>query len=83
MRRRLKLHESGDLYHILYGRANSKPSLLLKGCWLHDAGFRAGDYVDVEVEEGRLVITPRRIDTFDGNGMRHSVEWLAALLAED
>lgn len=34
------------------------PFLRLRGRWLEHAGFREGDQVQVEVEEGRLVITP-------------------------
>jgi hypothetical protein len=35
-----------------------RPYLRLKGKWLAQAGFESGTYVRVEVEQGRLVITP-------------------------
>ena len=33
------------------------PNLRLCGGWLAQAGFRSGDYVNVEVSDGRLMIT--------------------------
>ena len=34
------------------------PTILLKGQWLKELGFKIGDYVSVSCEDGRLVITP-------------------------
>lgn len=52
--RQLKVHE----------RKNSKwdesiPEILLKGKWLSQYGFAAGEYVDVVCEEGKITITPQ------------------------
>ena len=33
------------------------PKLVVKGRWLSLAGFQAGDHVDVEVQENRIVIS--------------------------
>ena len=33
------------------------PNLRLCGGWLAQAGFRTGDYVNVQVSDGRLLIT--------------------------
>ena len=33
------------------------PNLRLCGGWLAQAGFRSGDYVNVQVSDGRLLIT--------------------------
>ena len=57
-RRTLKLQESADAYLLRQGRVTSKPTLTLKGQWMHRAGFRAGQRVTVKVERGRLVIVP-------------------------
>ena len=35
------------------------PQVLLKGRWLENAGFAIDSSVNVEVEDGRLVITPK------------------------
>lgn len=35
----------------------SVPMIRLRGRWLMRAGFREGDALQVEVEEGRLVLT--------------------------
>ena len=42
------------------GHAMRAPQLLLRGAWLHEAGFRVGDPVKVHVSRGRLVIEPDR-----------------------
>lgn len=34
------------------------PTITLKGLWLAEAGFSIGDYVTINCEDGRLVITP-------------------------
>jgi hypothetical protein len=39
-------------------RKKSTPSLYIKGQWLTEFGFEAGKKVNVECEDGRLVITP-------------------------
>ncbi len=39
-------------------RKKSTPSLYIKGQWMTDFGFEAGQKVNVECEDGRLVITP-------------------------
>ena len=42
-------HRQNDNY-VLY------PIIALKGKWLYDAGFRAGQLIEVQCEEGRLTI---------------------------
>lgn len=44
------LSQSGYKYH-------ETPAIILKGAWLNDSGFRIGDYVSINCEDGRLVIT--------------------------
>jgi len=36
----------------------SVPMIRLRGRWLMLAGFREGDALRIEVEEGRLILTP-------------------------
>lgn len=36
------------------GSYTSVPTILLKGKWLEEAGFKIGEYVEVEVEGARL-----------------------------
>lgn len=39
------------------GNYTSVPTILLKGKWLEDAGFHMGEYVTVEVEDDKIVLT--------------------------
>lgn len=32
------------------------PTIIIKGLWLKECGFNAGEYVDVEVEDGKRII---------------------------
>lgn len=41
-----------------YAPPSVVPSLRVQGRWLERAGFRAGARVQVEVQPGRLVVTP-------------------------
>ena len=38
-------------------RRRSTPSLFIKGQWLTELGFEAGQKVNVECEEGKLTVT--------------------------
>jgi formylmethanofuran dehydrogenase subunit D len=40
--------------------SKSVPSLFIKGQWLTALGFEAGQKVNVECEEGKLIITPMK-----------------------
>ena len=42
------------------------PTIIMKGEWLKEAGFDIGSLIQVECEEGKLVITPREeVDYID------------------
>lgn len=34
------------------------PAIMLKGQWLKELGFEAGNYISVSCENGKLIITP-------------------------
>ena len=36
------------------------PTIIMKGEWLKEAGFNIGSLIQVECENGKLVITPRK-----------------------
>ena len=36
------------------------PTIIMKGEWLKEAGFDIGSLIQVECENGKLVITPRK-----------------------
>ena len=56
-RRSLKILEQGDGYAIRHsGLGYSVPLIRLRGKWLKEAGFTAGQKVSVLVEHGRLTI---------------------------
>lgn len=46
----------------IYGQSGYKyqetATIMLKGKWLEEFGFKIGDYISVTCEDGRLVITP-------------------------
>ena len=46
----------------IYGQSGYKyqetATIMLKGKWLEELGFKIGDYISVTCEDGRLVITP-------------------------
>ena len=46
----------------VYGQSGYKyqetPTIMLKGKWLEELGFKIGDYISIACEDGRLVITP-------------------------
>ena len=50
--RRLKVHEQSGY------RYKPTPTIILKGDWLKEAGFNAGDHIRVHCENGKLTIVP-------------------------
>ena len=56
--RTLKVYEQSGY------RYKPTPTLTLKGAWLEEWGFTANMPVNVQCEEGKLVITPREEDSF-------------------
>ena len=38
------------------------PTIILKGDWLKETGFNIGNLIQVECENGKLIITPREPD---------------------
>lgn len=53
MKRKLKVYEQS----MGGGNYTQVPTLLLKGKWLEDVGFKAGDYVEVDIENEVITIT--------------------------
>ncbi len=45
----------------VYGQSGYKyretPTIMLKGVWLKEAGFDIGDYISVNCEDGKIIIT--------------------------
>lgn len=57
-KRKLKVFEqSGYKY-------KPTPTLMLKGAWLEEWGFKPNLSVSVQCEEGRLIITPMETENF-------------------
>ena len=55
--RSLRIDETGDRYTVSHGgEGNSVPSIRLRGKWLRQAGFVAGQDVTIDISPGRLVI---------------------------
>lgn len=46
----------------VYSKSSSNykatPTIILKGQWLRELGFEIGDYISVNCENGKLIITP-------------------------
>ena len=58
--RSLRIHEQGDAYAIRQrGHECSVPMIRLRGKWLRQAGFVAGEEVIVVVHQGRLTLLVR------------------------
>lgn len=53
MKRKLKIYEQS----MGGGNYTQVPTLLLKGKWLEEVGFKAGEYVEVNVENEIITIT--------------------------
>jgi hypothetical protein len=68
-RRSLKILEQGDGYAIRHsGQGYSVPLIRLRGKWLKEAGFTAGQKVSVLVEHGRLTILTSDDETHERGG---------------
>ena len=67
--RSLKILEQGDGYAIRHsGPGHSVPLIRLRGKWLKEAGFTAGQQVSVRVEHGRLTIVASDDETHEKGG---------------
>ena len=49
--RSMKVHEQSGYNY------KATPTIILKGQWLKEMGFKIGDYINVSCEEGKLIIT--------------------------
>ena len=54
--RKMKVYESSGYNY------KSTPSIILKGDWLKETGFDIGGLIQVECENGKLIITPRETE---------------------
>ena len=59
-----KINRTLKVYEQSGYRYKPTPTLTLKGAWLEEWGFTANMPVNVQCEEGKLVITPREEDSF-------------------
>ena len=50
-KRSIKVYGQGGYQH------KDTPTIMLKGKWLEELGFQFGDYISVNCEDGKLVIT--------------------------
>jgi len=50
--RSMKVHEQSGYNY------KATPTIILKGQWLKEMGFKIGDYITVSCEDGKLIITP-------------------------
>ena len=53
MNRKLKVYEQS----MGGGNYTPVPTILLKGKWLEEAGFKSGEYVEVVVEGNKITLT--------------------------
>ena len=51
--RKMKVYEASGYNY------KRTPSIILKGDWLKETGFDGGGLIQVECENGKLIITPR------------------------
>lgn len=57
--RKMKVYESSGYNY------KSTPSIILKGDWLKEIGFDIGGLIQVECENGKLIITPRELEVVE------------------
>ena len=53
MARKLKVYAQS----MSGGNYTQVPTIILKGQWLKNAGFEAGDYVEVECDGDKIILT--------------------------
>lgn len=53
--RKMKVYEASGYNY------KRTPSIILKGDWLKETGFDIGGLIQVECENGKLIITPREV----------------------
>ncbi len=70
MIRKMKVQETNKTIGSWKGRETIwQPKVQLSGIWLHEAGFRAGDSIEVEVNNNSIII--RKVEAEGrGNGNR-------------
>ena len=71
--RKMKVYESSGYNY------KSTPSIILKGDWLKEIGFDIGGLIQVECENGQLIITPRELEVVE----YHTPCGQCMLVAED
>ena len=49
------------VYNVSGYNYKDTPTIILKGEWLKETGFEIGSLIQVECENGKLIITPRCI----------------------
>ena len=47
------------VYNVSGYNYKDTPTIILKGDWLKETGFEIGSLIQVECENGKLIITPR------------------------
>lgn len=70
--RKMKVYEASSYNY------KRTPSIILKGDWLKETGFDVGGLIQVECENGKLIIPPREPEMV--NIMRHVA---GMMMAED
>ena len=53
------------------------PTIIMKGEWLKEAGFDIGSLIQVECENGKLVITPRKEASYTDVFAEHQISMVA------
>ena len=57
--RKMKVYEASGYNY------KRTPSIILKGDWLKETGFEIGGLIQVECENGKLIITPRKQEVME------------------
>ncbi len=61
--RHVKIQETGDHYRIRHESVgHSVPEIRLKGKWLKDVGFHAGELAEIIIADDLIVITRKKGD---------------------
>ena len=65
--RKMKVYEASGYNY------KRTPSIILKGDWLKETGFDVGGLIQVECEDGKLIITPREPEMVEYHAVRGKV----------
>ena len=69
------------VYNVSGYNYKDTPTIILKGDWLKETGFEIGSLIQVECENGKLIITPREPEEYIMN--RNGVDYIPSSMRKE